>query len=293
MAAGAVIRLNRIMNCSDHRTLIGTLGHGSVRGPIEGEGPAKDLAVTFGQLSRVGLDAVIISPGMLNANAAEFAGGNGPGLIVGLQWTNNFLAFPFRGGTSAGSQFEGRAVMAGSVEDALAIGADGILTYLFLGSSDAEAEARQVAENIELSRACERFGVARIIETMIRGRGVSREDETNPDHIAAAARIAYEVGCDIVKVEWPGSEEGLARVVEACPTPIVVAGGDRVPEDEFVLMAKGVVNAGGSGLVVGRNIVQATRKEELVRELHAVVHGPMTRHQSPEGRPSKAFQGDA
>ncbi|MGA9078254.1 MAG: hypothetical protein WB383_07985 [Acidimicrobiales bacterium] len=293
MAAGAVIRLGRILNSSDRRTLIGTLGHGGLRGPIEGEGPAKDLAAMFGRLSLVGLDAVIISPGMLHANAAEFAGGNGTGLIVGLQWNNNFLNFPFRSGPSAGSQFEGRAAMAGSVEDALSLGADGILTYIFLGSSDAEAEARQVAQNFELSRECERFGVVRIIETMIRGRGVSKEDETNPDYVVAAARIAYEVGCDIVKIEWPGSEAALARVVKACPAPIVVAGGDHVPEDEFVLMARGVVNAGGSGLVVGRNIVQATKREELVRELSSVVHGRTMRHQSFEGRPSEALQDHA
>jgi DhnA family fructose-bisphosphate aldolase class Ia len=227
----------------------------------------------FGQLSRVGLDAVIISAGMLRANAAEFTGGNGSGLIVGLQWNNHFLDLPFRNGQSVVPKFEGRAAMAGSVEDALSLGADGILTYIFLGLSDAEAEARQVAENFELSCECERFGVVRIIEIMIRGRGVSKKDETNPDYIVAGARIAYEVGCDIVKIEWPGSEEALARVVEACPAPIVVAGGDLVPEEEFVAMARGVVNAGGSGLVVGRNIVQATKREELVRELSSVVHG--------------------
>ena len=63
MAAGAVIRLGRILNSSDRRTLIGTLGHGGLRGPIEGEGPAKDLAAMFGRLSLVGLDTVIISSG--------------------------------------------------------------------------------------------------------------------------------------------------------------------------------------------------------------------------------------
>ena len=52
------LRLGRILNSSDRRTLIGTLGHGGLRGPIEGEGPAKDLAAMFGQLSLVGLDAV-------------------------------------------------------------------------------------------------------------------------------------------------------------------------------------------------------------------------------------------
>jgi DhnA family fructose-bisphosphate aldolase class Ia len=187
---------------------------------------------------------------------------------------------------------EGRSAILGSVEDALSLGADGIITYIFIGSNDSDAEARHIAQNAALSRECDRLGVVRIIETMIRGRGVNAEDERNPDYVVMAARIAYEVGCDMVKTEWPGSAESLARVVEACPAPILVAGGELAPANEVLGMAKEALAAGARGLVIGRNIVQATRRMEMVRELNSVVHGRTVGRQAPAAVPGEELQED-
>ncbi len=281
MAIGSAIRLGRVVDSRDGRSLIGTFAHGLLRGPIVGEGPARSLGQMARQVAEVGLDALMMSPGMLRASAPEFAGKNGPGLIVCLEWNN-----AFREGPASDLEVEGRSAILGSVEDALSFGADGVISYMFIGWSDREAEARHVEHNAALTLECERLGVVRVIETMIRGRGISRAEEIRADYVATAARMASEVGCDLVKVEWPGSAESLAKVVEACPTPILVAGGELSSSAAVLDMAKGALDGGASGLVIGRNIVQSTERIGLVRDLSLLVHGEPVMEQ--DRRPSPA-----
>jgi DhnA family fructose-bisphosphate aldolase class Ia len=244
-----------------------------MRGPIPGEGPARNLGDLADVLVRSGIDGLLMSRGMLRAHGSHLGGRGAPALIVGLDWNNTFLDMP-----TVALPKEGRSELLGSVEDALILGADGVMTYLFLGWSDAEATARHMADNAAVSRECDRLGVVRIIEVMIRGREVSKQDQTNPSYIAMAARFAYEIGCDLVKLEWPGSSEALASVVEACPAPILVAGGDLVPSGEFLAMVQGALQAGARGFVVGRNIMQSSDRATLVQELMSAVHGVSPLH---------------
>lgn len=138
-------------------------------------------------------------------------------------------------------------------------------------------DARHVVHNAALSLECEWLGVVRIIETMICGRKLAREEEINADSVAMAARTAYEVRCDMAKVEWPGTAELLARVVEACPAPILVAGGSLTSVADVLAMTRDALGARAAGLVIGRNIVEATDRAALVRDLSLLVHGtPIT-----------------
>jgi class I fructose-bisphosphate aldolase len=261
-------RRERIVSTVDGRSLIGTFAHGLLRGPIDREGAARDLGDAACDLSAAGLDAVVLSPGLLRMNAERLNGRARPGIVVCLEWNNMFFDL-----SDTGVRGEGRSGLLGSVEDALRLGADAILTYIFLGSQDADAEARHVERNAILSRECERLGVVRIIETMIRGSSLADIDQTRVRNVALGARMAAEIGCDLVKVEWPGSAEALARVVEGCPVPVLVAGGDALPPDDFLAIVQQVIAGGASGMVVGRNIVQSSRRVELVHALRTIIHG--------------------
>ena len=259
------IRMARIVNQTDGRSLVGTVAHGLLRGPLEGEEQADQLGVAAREAGAAGLDAIMIGPGALGRHARELAGRNAPGLILCLEWTNEFREGPRVSGV------EPRSSIIGTVEDALSLGADGIMSYIFLGWSDPAAEAAHVAANAALSRECERLGVVRMIEVMVRGREFVG-DHYRADYIANAARIAAEIGCDLVKVEWPGSAVGMAQVVRACPVPLLVAGGGLLPHEEVVAMAKEALHGGAAGFVIGRNIVQATSRRKLIGDLAAAVH---------------------
>jgi 2-amino-4,5-dihydroxy-6-oxo-7-(phosphonooxy)heptanoate synthase len=261
------IRMGRIVNGEDGRSLVGTVAHGLLRGPLAGEEPSDQLGRAAREAADAGLDALLVSPGTLSRFAPELAGRDAPGLIACLEWTSQF-----RDGPPLGGGAEPRSSILGTVEDALRLGADGILTYVFLGWDDPEAEARHVAANAALSRECERLGVVRMIEVMVRGRAITRADEVRATYIANAARIAAEIGCDLVKAEWPGSIEGMAEVVRACPVPVLVAGGGLLAAPEVVGMVQDALHGGALGFVIGRNIVQAEDRIGLVQQLAGVVH---------------------
>lgn len=264
--SGTTIRLARIMR-SDGRSLTGTVAHGLLRGPIAHEGEPAELGRVVSSLGEAGLDAIVVSPGFLRTNARWLSGRCAPGIVLCLDWTNQF-----RGVEELGYE-EGRSTLVASVDDAVRLGADAVMTYLFLGSEDAGVEAREVERNARVSRRCEELGVVRIIETMARGSRLSVDEERAARHVALHSRVAAEIGCDLVKTEWTGSRASFSEVVDACPVPILVAGGPRTDRPgDAVEMARLAVEAGAAGVVYGRNIVQAKDPVSVVRGLADVIH---------------------
>jgi class I fructose-bisphosphate aldolase len=214
-----------------------------------------------------GMDALVVSPGFLQANAGYLAGRSAAGIILGLEWTNTF-----RDPDSALGFREGRSTVVGTVEDALRLGADAVMTYIFVGYEDPAAEAEHVRWNAEISRQCEQLGMVRIIETMARGARVPEEMERKKEYVELHARIAYEIGCDLIKTEWTGDAGSFQQVVEAAPVPILLAGGPRRDPIEALRVAEEAIGAGAMGLVFGRNVVQAHNQEAMVMALSRVVH---------------------
>ena len=82
--------------------------------------------------------------------------------------------------------------------------------------------------------------------------------------VAHCARVGTELGADVVKVPYTGDIESFARVTEACCIPVVIAGGPKVHNDrELIQMAHDAIQAGGSGLSIGRNVFQHARPSRM------------------------------
>ncbi|CAD7782073.1 3-hydroxy-5-phosphonooxypentane-2,4-dione thiolase [Candidatus Methanoperedenaceae archaeon GB37] len=93
------------------------------------------------------------------------------------------------------------------------------------------------------------------------------------DTIAHCARLGAELGADVVKVSYTGSEETFRKVVEGCPVPVVIAGGPKMNSDrEVIEMVKGAIEAGGAGVSIGRNAFQHANPTKIVRAIAQVVH---------------------
>jgi len=103
-----------------------------------------------------------------------------------------------------------------------------------------------------------------------RGRNVP--DEGDPKVIAYAARVGLELGADIVKVRYSGDVESFSWVVKSAgKTKVVAMGGVKQGEGDFLTMAKEVMEAGASGMAVGRNIWQADEPLEVAKKVAEVV----------------------
>ncbi len=68
----------------------------------------------------------------------------------------------------------------------------------------------------------------------------------------------------------------------ACPVPIVIAGGKKLPELDALKMAYNAVQQGASGVDMGRNIFQSDAPAAMIQAVRKVVHEDL--------RPEEAYE---
>jgi class I fructose-bisphosphate aldolase len=95
--------------------------------------------------------------------------------------------------------------------------------------------------------------------------------------VAHAARVAWELGCDIVKVPWTGDVESFKLVCQAVPIPVFISGGPRgISFNDLLQIVELSMLSGGSGVCIGRQVFGANDPESCIRALRAVVHDGAT-----------------
>jgi putative autoinducer-2 (AI-2) aldolase len=111
---------------------------------------------------------------------------------------------------------------------------------------------------------CERYGIPVLAVTAV-GRGLGKDAK----YLSLASRMAAELGAHIVKTYYCDNFE---HVVDTCPVPIVIAGGKKQPEQDALQMAYDALQAGASGVDMGRNIFQSSDPVGMMQAVNAVVH---------------------
>jgi len=262
---GKSIRLSRIIKKSTKRSVSVAFDHGLDSGPMPGNINPRD---TMEKIVEGGADGVLISPGIARLCNDLLCEEGAPSIILRLDWTNTFRPDEHL------NHEEGRNILIGDVEMALALGADAVLTFMFIGYQDSQAEALEIAKNAEVCRAATRAGIPHIMEPMPRGnakRAAGRE--LDADLLALGTRMAAEMGADAIKTDYSGDPASFSKVTEACPIPIMVAGGPKTNSvRESLELVKGAIEAGASGVVLGRNVVQAKNPATVIKALRAIVH---------------------
>ena len=87
-----------------------------------------------------------------------------------------------------------------------------------------------------------------------------------------AARVGIEAGVDVIKVGYTGDVDSFQEVVESSPVPVVAAGGPKAKNLRASLTAMAeVVQAGGRGATIGRNVWGVAKTTEALRAFKAVL----------------------
>ncbi len=261
---GKKIRLGRLFDSKSHKTLIVAYSHGVLMGPRPGMKSLDEMKKMSLDLSRA--NGLMVAPGLVTPLEDVFIGRERPSLIVHLDYQSfSRDTMPYE---------EGATVEMAQIEDVLAAGADGVMTYLYMGFEDPEREKMEIARNARLARACERWGVILMIEPRSTREAHNPADKTDSKILSLYCRVSAEIGADLVKCIHPGNEDALRNVIEGCTAPVLVAGGSRAEKAEQAhARAESAMRAGAAGLVYGRNIYEASDPEaELERYLH-IVHG--------------------
>jgi DhnA family fructose-bisphosphate aldolase class Ia len=166
-----------------------------------------------------------------------------------------------------------------AVEQAVALDAAAIVVNLFWMSEHPDLH-RQCLENIvHFKPRCERYGMPLIVEPMALIPSEKGGFKTHSDigRTVALARLAVELGADVVKADIDENLEEYHQVVEACsPRPMLPRGGPRVPDREILTRTHALIQQGASGIVYGRNVYQHPHPARMVRALQALVHDGAT-----------------
>jgi putative autoinducer-2 (AI-2) aldolase len=152
-------------------------------------------------------------------------------------------------------------VNAVDIEDAIRMNADCMAVQTFIGADGQLSSIDNLSQmiNAGLRHSIPTMGVVAV------GKQMERTDR----FFKLATRILAEMGANIIKTYYC---ENFEEVVAACPVPLVVAGGKKLPEDEALTLAYKAISGGARGLDMGRNIFQSEHPVEMSAAIRKVVH---------------------
>lgn len=240
-------RLSRIFNPHTGRTLMLAFDHGYIMGPTSG-------------LERIDLsilplvdhaDCLMCTRGVLRAAIPPTS--------------RKPVCLRSSAGTTVLNELNDECIGVG-IDDAIRLNASAMAVMVAIGH---QYEARTVKNLVELVDAGYRYGIPVMGVTAV-GRELTRDAR----YLGMASRVCAELGAALVKTYY--CEEGFERVVAACPAPIVIAGGKKVPEEQALEIAYRAINDGAAGVDMGRNVFQAEFPVAMIRAVSAVVHDGLT-----------------
>ena len=149
-----------------------------------------------------------------------------------------------------------------AVEDAIRCNASAMAVQVYVGG---HFEHKTIGNLVRIVDAGNRYGIPTLGVTAV-GRDMVRDAR----YLGLATRVCAELGAHFVKTYF--CAEGFEKVTAACPVPIVIAGGKKIPEGEALAMAGKAIDQGALGVDMGRNIFQADDPVAMIRAVRAIVH---------------------
>jgi putative autoinducer-2 (AI-2) aldolase len=239
-------RLSRIFNPKTNRTVMLAFDHGFIMGPTSG-------------LERIDLN---ILPLIQYADCLMCTRGILQTVIP--PDTNKPVCLRSDAGTTILTELNDNVLI--DIEDAIRFNASAMAIMLAIG--DLTFEAKTVANLYKAVDRGSRYGIPVMGVTAV-GKQMARDAR----YFGLASRVCAENGANIVKTYYC---EGFDKVTAACPVPIVIAGGKKLPEKEALELCYKAINDGASGVDMGRNVFQSTSPEAMIQAIHGVVHDGLT-----------------
>ncbi|MEM4245797.1 MAG: 2-amino-3,7-dideoxy-D-threo-hept-6-ulosonate synthase [Candidatus Bathyarchaeia archaeon] len=258
MSLGKTLRMKRIFDARSGTALIVPMDHGI-------EGYFKELEDPRGLIRSIvdaGANALLLRRGLAEFAAAEYAGKAG-------------LIYRITSASGLG-RFTTEQPFISTVEEAVRIGADAVVANLFVGS---EREAELLQRFGAIAEACDMWGMPFCAEMMPIGKkgSVPFDGPYSPDEVRIAVRVGAEEGADFIKTYYTGDVDSFREVVRYSTVPLIIAGGPPVKTDAEVLqMVRDAMDAGASGIAMGRKIWGARDPPALTRALGRIIREKAT-----------------
>jgi len=273
ISLGKRIRLHRILyehGPGGGRALILPIDQGLEHGPVDffPNPPAGDPEFQLKLALEGGYSAIVFQVGPAEKYVKKYAG-------------RVPLILKINGKTSIPPDNEAFSPLTATVEDGVRLGADAIGYTLYVGSP---SQDRDFIQFQQVRRDAERYGMPVVMWAYPRGEAVEKKGGRDSFYaVDYAARIACELGTDVVKINLPqvgpknkadcpkpyneiemSQEEAVKKVVESAgKTLVLISGGSKLGDEDLLYKAKICIEAGVTGLIFGRNMWQRPFDEAL------------------------------
>jgi DhnA family fructose-bisphosphate aldolase class Ia len=252
MSFGKQVRWNRLFHTPSGRLITLAIDHGTAY-RFDMPEPLFRLEETYSRFHRELPDAIVAQRGSFGRLLEPFAG-KVPLMLQAVSVTPD----------SPDDSY-----LIADVDDAIDLGADALAVTFAVGGARQKSGLMMVGE---LVRRARRVGLPVVSHVYPFGQEFCGNPFSERS-VAYAARAAFEVGVDVVKVHYTGDADSFRRIVEATPIPVIAAGGPRLESPLAVLrMARDVVSTGARGLTIGRNLWGDRRPAAILKALKAVCH---------------------
>ncbi|UCC63920.1 MAG: fructose-bisphosphate aldolase [Anaerolineae bacterium] len=193
------------------------------------------------------------------------------------------LVLKINGKTNIPSDAQALSPLTATVEDAVRLGADAIGYTLYVGSPRQDDDFLQFTE---VRADCERYGMPLVVWSYPRGEAIEKKGGRDSVYaVDYAARVANELGADVVKLNVPRFEDprneespkpyntfykeldyasAVRKVVESAgKTMVLFSGGSKIGDKDLLEKARICMEQGATGLIFGRNMWQRPFDEGL------------------------------
>lgn len=252
---GKELRLEKLFNKSDNAVIV-AIDHGLFDGPIPGMVNLNETAKKINPC----IDGVLLSPGMLKQLRSVFNYKGAPMPIVRLNWSSVYC-FHW-------NYNDAYTVLAQTVEEAVANGAEIVLVSLTLQTGSEDIDTKNVELYSRLVNVADRLGIPVIGEYFPTHSGEITKEQMH-EQVYSCSRILSELGCDMIKTFYT---HDFKKVTESCPVPIFGLGAERKPTQfEALQLAADEIRDGAKGVVFGRNAMQVPDPAKFQEALCDVV----------------------
>ncbi|HJM44845.1 MAG TPA: 2-amino-3,7-dideoxy-D-threo-hept-6-ulosonate synthase [Candidatus Poseidoniaceae archaeon] len=191
------------------------------------------------------------------------------GVISHYNNQNNFIMH-LSASTIHGGRNSDNKIVIGSVIEAKKRGAIGVSAQINLGS---EFELEMIERMGEISRQAFEHGMPLLGMVYPRGPNLKIDENDTTKGVSHAVRLAFELGCDMVKVPWTGDKDSFSLVCKSAPIPVLIAGGEHKGSFEDLLkLIEDAMDSGAKGVCMGRQVFAAENITERCEKIAQLIH---------------------
>lgn len=244
---GIKSRLSQVFNEKSGRTVMLAFDHGFIMGPTSG---LERIDLTINPLIQYS-DCIMCCRGILRS--------------VIPPTCNKPISYRFDAGTSILTSLNDQSLQ--DIEEAIRLNVSLLAVMVAIGDPEHEGlTVRNLTKTVDMGV---RYGIPTLGVTAV-GKNLTRDAR----YLSLATRICAENGANVVKTYY--CEENFEQVTNACPIPIVIAGGKKLPERDALQLAYSAISQGAAGVDMGRNIFQSDCPIGMLKAVREIVHNNAT-----------------